>query len=362
MKKKPSRPVTKIGIATSDWSGSMRDENFHPIMGGACWIRFGQLAPFVKNHFVFGRLVISNGMPHVQSLDGQLHADCSLLIMQRNMEEGVPDAISNAIASGRKIVNDVDDWFWGIHPNNNAAKAIDPKRNKKSNVDFYELSLQRSSLVTVSTSFLQQELEKRNCSTRLLKNHIAYNNFKPRVHRKGIPIIGWCGSTAHRSNDLPILTEPFSELKKTKEKFFFHHTGSHDGAKSFASEVGLKEKDVTKLPLLAPSEYPSGFCFDIGVVPLSDVDFNEAKSCIKGLEYAAAGVPFIASPSREYIELHDEYGVGRLASTPEEWVQHFLELSDFRVRTVEAARNRQLVIDHFGPQAMARQWDELAWE
>ena len=30
-------------------------------------------------------------------------------------------------------------------------------------------------------------------------------------------------------------------------------------------------------------------------------------------------------------------------------------------RTVEATRNRQIVIDNFGPQAMANQWDELAW-
>lgn len=361
MKKQPSRPITKIGIATSDWSASMHDENFYPVMGGACWIRFGQLIPFLKNHFVFGRLVISKGFPYVQSHDGRLHSDCSVLIMQRNMEQDVPDAIVNAVNAGQKIVNDVDDWFWGIHPSNGAAKAIDPQKNKKSNIDFYETSLQRSSLVTVSTPFLGDQLLSRGCKVKIIKNHIAHNNFKPRIHRKSVPIIGWCGSTAHRSNDLPLLLEPFSRLKKSNEKFFFHHTGSLAGSKSFASEVGLKDKDVTKLPLLAPSEYPSGFCFDIGVVPLNDVEFNEAKSWIKGLEYAAAGIPFIASPSREYVELHDEYGIGRLAFTPDEWVEHFLELSDFRVRTVEAARNRQLVIDHFGPQAMARQWDELAW-
>lgn len=362
MKKQPSRPITKIGIATSDWSATIHDENFYPVMGGACWIRFGQLAPFFKNHFVFGRLAISRKILGVQSHDGKFHTDCSVIIMQRNMGHDVPDAISNAIASGVKVVNDVDDWFWGIHPGNSAAKAIDPKQNKKSNVDFYELSLKRSSLVTVSTPFLQDQLKDRNCDARLIKNHIAHHNFKPRIHRKSIPIIGWCGSTAHRSNDLPILAEPFSELKKSKAKFFLHHTGHNSDAPSFASEVGVKEKDVTKLPMLAPREYASGFCFDIGVVPLNDIDFNEGKSWIKGLEYAAAGIPFIASPSREYVELHDEYGIGRLAATTEEWVEHFLELSDFHARSVEASRNRQLVIEHFGPQEMASQWDELAWE
>ena len=361
MRKTAPRPVTKIGIASADWSSSLRDYEFHPVMGGACWIRFGQLMPYTKNHFVLGKLVISKGLPHVQSHDGVLHTDCSVIIMQRNMGIDVPDAVSKAVASGRKIVNDVDDWFWGIHPKNGAAKAVDPKLNKKSNLDFYKLTLERSSLVTVSTPFLETELMSWNPKVQLIKNHIAYTNFKPRIHRKAIPIIGWCGSTSHRSDDLPILKEPFKQIKKAKQKFFFHHTGSQQGANSFAFEVGLAEKEVTKLPLLMPAEYPSGFCFDIGVVPLSDIPFNDAKSWIKGLEYAAAGIPFIASPSPEYTILHDEYGVGRLASTPEEWVEHFIELSDPMARTVEATRNRQIVIDNFGPQAMANQWDELAW-
>lgn len=361
MRKTNSRPVTKIGIASADWSSSLKDYNFHPVMGGACWIRFGQLIPYMKNHFVFGKLAISRGLPHVQSHDGVLHTDCSVIVMQRNMGSDVPDAVSKGVASGRKIVNDVDDWFWGIHPKNGASRAIDPKLNKKSNLDFYKLTIERSSLVTVSTPFLADQMTDWNSNMSLIRNHIAHANFKPRVHRKSIPIIGWCGSTSHRSNDLPILMEAFSQIKKLKEKFFFHHTGHLQDAKTFASEVGLTEKEVTKLPLLAPQDYPSGFCFDIGVVPLSDVAFNDAKSWIKGLEYAAAGIPFIASPSPEYKILHDEYGVGRLASTPEEWVEHFVELSNPMLRSVEANRNRQIVIDNFGAQAMANRWDELAW-
>ena len=47
-------------------------------------------------------------------------------------------------------------------------------------------------------------------------------------------------------------------------------------------------------------DYPRMFRnIDIGIAPLSDVPFHHAKSAIKGLEYPAAGVPFIASPSPE---------------------------------------------------------------
>jgi hypothetical protein len=38
----------------------------------------------------------------------------------------------------------------------------------------------------------------------------------------------------------------------------------------------------------------------VGLVPLTRGPFNEAKSYLKGLEYAAAGIPFIATPTEEY--------------------------------------------------------------
>lgn len=77
---------------------------------------------------------------------------------------------------------------------------------------------------------------------------------------------------------------------------------------------------------------------DIGIVPLNDIPFNHAKSYIKGLEYAAAGVPFVASAAPEYVFLA-ENGVGRVARSPEEWESHISELADPKVRKQEAMKN-----------------------
>ena len=85
---------------------------------------------------------------------------------------------------------------------------------------------------------------------------------------------------------------------------------------------------------------------DIGVVPLNlPLDFNEAKSALKGLEYAAAGIPFVASPSGEYKRLAS-MGIGRIASTPDEWVTHLTELLDPEVRQAEATKARELLVHH----------------
>ena len=55
---------------------------------------------------------------------------------------------------------------------------------------------------------------------------------------------------------------------------------------------------------------------DTGIVPLQRSRFNEAKSNLKGLEYAALGVPFVASPTAEYERLAEskfEAGRGTIA-------------------------------------------------
>jgi hypothetical protein len=89
---------------------------------------------------------------------------------------------------------------------------------------------------------------------------------------------------------------------------------------------------VSTLPLVAPSEYPNSFTFDIGVVPLSNVPFNHAKSWIKGIEYAAAGVPFIASRLPEYQELKDKHGIGLVAKNPIQWRKQIESLADPELR------------------------------
>ena len=53
----------------------------------------------------------------------------------------------------------------------------------------------------------------------------------------------------------------------------------------------------------------------VGLVPLLDSAFNRAKSWLKGLEYAALGVPFVASPTPEYVKLAG-LGAGLLADDP----------------------------------------------
>ncbi len=72
--------------------------------------------------------------------------------------------------------------------------------------------------------------------------------------------------------------------------------------------------------------------WDIGIAPLSDIPFNRNRSNIKVKEYAAAGIPWLASATGPYLGMGDRQG-GRLVAD-DAWGQ---ELD----RLISSARDRQ---------------------
>jgi hypothetical protein len=111
-----------------------------------------------------------------------------------------------------------------------------------------------------------------------------------------------------------------------------------DGGPTFAGKVGVSEDNVTTASLCPSTEYPKLITMDVGIVPLHNTPFNRAKSDLKGLEYAASGIPFIAQNLDAYIELQQSLGVGRVAKSPSKWLRHLNELRDPNVRAEEGAR------------------------
>jgi len=69
-------------------------------------------------------------------------------------------------------------------------------------------------------------------------------------------------------------------------------------------------------PAALPQEIAS---FDVGIAPLYDSPFNRARSDVKVKEYAAVGVPWLASPTGPYAGLGERQG-GRLVAD-DRWLE-----------------------------------------
>lgn len=347
----------KVGFASTDWSRSMTDERGFPIPGGANWVRLQQNRPHMKAETVTGLLTHhpQKGFG-IATWDKKGHYDCDVIVLQRLMFRNLVDKVADRAKFRQILINDVDDWYWGLHEENHAYKLTHPDHNKDENIDLYKQIIELCDGVVVSTPFLKQRFEQEFECPRvdIVENCVTISDFRVRYHRPRRAKVGWVGSTSHRSGDLDILKDVLPH-----GKWKVHHSGHVNGASHFADKVGLKRDAVTLSPMHHPKNYARlSFDFDIGLAPITDIPFNRAKSWIKAIEYSACGIPVVMSNVAEYRRLHDQYGIGRLASTPEEWIEHLVELSDHGVRNQEAKKNRESV-KALDVSVMAQNWDKL---
>jgi glycosyltransferase involved in cell wall biosynthesis len=333
----------KVGIASTDWSRSVFDSTGAPVSGGAGWVRLQQMRPHLGFESVTGLLTYHKIQGFgVADFRGKVHWDCDVIIMQRFMFKDLVRTLSENVRQKKRpiFINDLDDWYWGLEKTNAAYALTDPKANPEENIDHYKEILKLSDVITVSTPFLYNKMTSwlKHKNVRLVENCVTVSDFSVRRLNLKKPIVGWVGSTSHRSNDLEQLKGYFDSSWR------FHHSGHLPGAPLFSDALGVSKGRVTVSPMVPAKDYARrSFCFDIGLAPLNDVAFNHAKSWIKAIEYAAAGVPFVASDAPEYRRLQETYGIGRIASNKKEWLSHLEELKDPSIRNKEAASQRDLV-------------------
>ena len=105
-----------------------------------------------------------------------------------------------------------------------------------------------------------------------------------------------------------------------------------------ADLIGIPHERCSVSQMVPINRLSTLMCFDIGLVPLADIPFNHAKSNLKGLEYAISGIPYVASALPEYQRLANE-GIGRVAVTPDHWIEELTALLGRRNALNESQRN-----------------------
>lgn len=349
-----------IGFLTYDWSFGTK-----PIQPNGCaWYRCylpmksmqkdmyqsGMGFPGFSDEHGFGILIPDNKAIH----------GWDIVVLKLIMLERVVEQVEKAVAKGQKIVVDLDDHMEGLEKSNLAYHMTSPEKNAKNNREHYFKIIENATALTTSTPFLQEFYQKKhpNKPVYLVRNGIDVDRWKPRKDYSGyLPTFGWVGATPWRSGDLEILNPFFGEFIK-QQNCKFHHSGSIVNAPSVSQKIGIDHNIYSSEPMQPINNYPKMFRkIDVGIVPLTNVDFNKAKSFIKGLEYAAAGIPFIASPLPEY-EYLAEKGVGRIARNQEEWLFHAEELLSPKVRKEESKKNREIVAKDFSMEQRGKDWEE----
>lgn len=133
-------------------------------------------------------------------------------------------------------------------------------------------------------------------------------NFLPADYAVGAPVsassgvtIGWTAAGEHRFDLLHLgLREILLELLDARPEL---------RVASIGIDLGLPRDRYRHYPIL---QYPDlarhVATFDVGIAPIADVAFNRARSNVKVKEYAAVGVPWLASPIGPYAGLGSRQG------------------------------------------------------
>jgi glycosyltransferase involved in cell wall biosynthesis len=364
----------KIGMLSADWGDYQTSSP-----GGCTWIRFfGPAAEMQKlgiEVFIgeFG-WVDGEGFVVVPTYDRILQREgyrgpiknptnyignLDVVIFKLWMWHQANDYIKRAQDLGQTIIIDIDDWFHGLPTTNIAFQTTHPDRDALWNRNHMLGTYRNVNGLITSTKFLNDFYSKFNDNC-----YQVYNSIKPSMFVKRYdaarnkPVVGWVGIMVWRSGDIEELRGwlgPFLEKYDLK----FHHAGINpEKPHEFAEIANINPERLQGTNGCSPQYYGNILLpMDIAIVPLNSLPFNEAKSNLKGLEYAMSGIPFVAYASEDYKKLAAD-GAGSVAKKPRDWIKNMEKLIDPDERKRQADRGYEVVSTKYNVENVVHLWIE----
>jgi len=254
--------------------------------------------------FVASAVITSpTGEVFVSLPDDTIARDLDLLVVQPGVGNNWAGIIRGARGAGQRVVVDLDDWPWDLQESNPASGDDE----WAPWLELLRAALCASDVVTVSTPFLADRISEwpGHPATVVLRDPMDLDRWGDPEDVSDGPVIGYVGSMSGHAEDMQVLRGwlgPFLDRHDLR----LVHFGAHPTHPGFAELTGVDPARVTTRVGRSWAEFAASRPMegmDIGIVPLEARDYNRAKSALKGMEYAACGIPFVASPSPEYVWL-----------------------------------------------------------
>lgn len=281
----------------------------------------------------------STGRLHVHAIHESYDADVA--VFQRPLKREVLETMAALQKAGVAVVVDMDDDFHALPKGHGARRDTAGLANPDANRLWLRRACEGADLVTVSTPALAERYGAHG-RVRVLPNCVpeAMLTVEGKGWADGFLRVGWTGSTETHVGDLDVTGGGVGEaMAGCADRARFHVVGTGRGVRE---GLGL-EAEPSATGWVAFDRYPREYArLDIALVPLAPNRFNDAKSWLKGLEAAALGVPFIASPVADYRRLNRE-GAGWLVEEPTAW-RRAVEcmVTDGDLRAAQAAQGRSV--------------------
>jgi O-antigen biosynthesis protein len=300
--------------------------------GGCGFFRCRQPADFIKRMGLAETRVVQT----VASEEDMLAAD---LIVFQETGSVVGSNMAKFCAENKiPYVTEFDDFVQHISPRNLGGWAA---WNPGTLYIHRAMEMMKGAMgVTVSTPQLAREYFPYNPYIYVVPNFLdksVWDN-SPAKKLDGKIRIGWIGGNAH-ADDLRMVSKVLDKLvKRYKGKVIFETMGMT--AQELAGVFPMQATDSTcpscgyegelhHFPGEAQQDYPMVLAskgWDIAIAPVISNAFGNCKSDLKLKEYAAAGIPVVASPITPYLEASLNNAQVLFATTFEEWYNNLDKL------------------------------------
>lgn len=286
----------------------------------------------------------------VEQVPAPINAD--VVVFQRPPHQDTPRFIEHFQRQGIAAVVDVDDDLAALHPHNAAYPLHAGHVRPDVNARHVARACAVADLVTVSTPALADRygvhgrvVVLRNCVPEKILDYPRSSDGRT---------LGWAGRVETHPGDLEVTHGGVGEALGD---WHFHVIGE---AKLVREKLHLP-KPPTETPwIMNVDDYHRALgTLDVGIAPLGDTKFNAGKSWLKGIEMAARGVPFVASPRVEYEAL----GLGLLAKDRSRTWRSALRrlMDDESLRRELSEQGKEMVRERHTFEGNGHFWAE-AWE
>lgn len=230
------------------------------------------------------------------------------------------------------VVYEIDDDLFEI-------EQVNPMYDVYSNpvnTDSISHCMEISDVVTVTTSILAERIAKINPNVVVLPNCIDEALLKLQRPQRDRLTVGWAGGDSHM-RDIESVAYGLKRTMDWNKDIDVHFVGA-----DFRFLIKSPRK-ILYTPFQTDTwDYYRAIDFDIGIAPLVPTYFAEAKSHIRVLEYAALGIPVVASDSAPYRDFVIDGVTGFLVKHDHEWGRRLNDLiHDEAMRTEMGAKARE---------------------
>ena len=263
-----------------------------------------------------------------------------ICIIQRTVYDNVSTAkklLANLEAAGTSLVVDSDDAFSAIdriHPEHDVHQA---------RLDAFNYLLNKADEVWFSTEMLARAHSEISNKVKIVPNSLDPRIWKQdpiRAPNNDQPLqFVYMGTATHNADLAMILPALENTAKQYPKSFVLNVIGVSDNLPSRPWIRRILPEKGTLYPLFV-TWFSRQHCFDIGLSPLVDSNFNRSKSDIKCLDYIAADIVPLVSDFTPYKSHELDKFIIRVKNTPQAWENALSKLvaNTFRTRAENKRR------------------------